>query len=227
MDFSGPIVHFENVGMSYRAGPEILSDISFELEPGSFHFLTGASSAGKSSLLKMIYLAQAPSRGRVSVLGYDIAGIGRNALPDLRRRIGIVFQDFRLIENLTALENVALALEVAGARGREVREHVGELLEWVGLTGRADARPADMSGGERQRVAVARAVINNPALLLADEPTASVDRAIATRILYLFEELNRMGTTVLIATNNDELASRFGYPRLHLENGELTLQPTS
>lgn len=227
MDFSGPIVQFENVGMSYRAGPEILGDISFELEPGSFHFLTGASGAGKSSLLKMIYLALAPSRGSVAVLGYDIAGIGRNALPDLRRRIGIVFQDFRLIESLTALENVALALEVAGARGREVREHVGELLEWVGLTGRADAKPADMSGGERQRVAVARAVINNPDLLLADEPTASVDRAIATRILYLFEELNRMGTTVLIATNNDELASRFDYPRLHLENGELTLQPTS
>jgi cell division transport system ATP-binding protein len=227
MDVSGPIVRFENVGMQYGAGPEILTDVSFDLEPGSLHFLTGASGAGKSSLLKIVTLAQAPSRGTVSVLGHDIAGIGREALPDLRQRIGVVFQDFRLIESLTALENVALVLEVAGARSRDVREHVAELLEWVGLSGRADARPANLSGGEQQRVAVARAVINNPPLLLADEPTGSVDRAVGTRILYLFEELNRMGTTVLIATHNDELASRFDYPRLHLENGELTLQPTS
>ena len=227
MDLSGPIVRFENVGMRYGRGPEILTDVSFDLEPGSFHFLTGSSGAGKSLLLKIAYLAQTPSRGAVSVFGHDVAGTERKMLPDLRRRIGVVFQDFRLIDSLTALENVALALEVAGARAREVREHVAELLEWIGLTDRADARPASLSGGEQQRVAVARAVINNPQLLLADEPTASVDRAIATRILYLFEELNRMGTTVLIATHNDELASRFDYPRLHLENGELTLQPTS
>ncbi|MCZ6863463.1 MAG: cell division ATP-binding protein FtsE [Alphaproteobacteria bacterium] len=227
MDLSGPIVRFENVSMQYGAGPEILTDVSFDIEPGSFHFLTGSSGAGKSSLLKIVYLAQAPSRGAVSVLGHDVASTKREALPDLRRRIGVVFQDFRLIDSLTALENVALALEVAGARRKEVREHVAELLEWVGLADRADARPASLSGGEQQRVAVARAVINNPQLLLADEPTGSVDRAIGTRILYLFEELNRMGTTVLIATHNDELASRFDYPRLHLENGELTLQPTS
>ncbi len=213
--------------MLYGRGPEILTDVSFDLEPGSFHFLTGSSGAGKSLLLKIAYLAQTPSRGAVSVFGHDVAGTERKMLPDLRRRIGVVFQDFRLIDSLTALENVALALEVAGARAREVREHVAELLEWIGLTDRADARPASLSGGEQQRVAVARAVINNPQLLLADEPTASVDRAIATRILYLFEELNRMGTTVLIATHNDELASRFDYPRLHLEIGELTLQPTS
>jgi len=227
MDLSGPIVRFENVSMQYGAGPEILTDVSFDIEPGSFHFLTGSSGAGKSSLLKIVYLAQAPSRGAVSVLGHDVASTKREALPDLRRRIGVVFQDFRLIDSLTALENVALALEVAGAHRKEVREHVAELLEWVGLADRADARPASLSGGEQQRVAVARAVINNPQLLLADEPTGSVDRAIGTRILYLFEELNRMGTTVLIATHNDELASRFDYPRLHLENGELTLQPTS
>lgn len=227
MDLSGPIVRFENVGMQYGAGPEILTDVSFDIEPGSFHFLTGSSGAGKSSLLKIVYLAQAPSRGAVNVLGHDVASTTREALPDLRRRIGIVFQDFRLIESLTALENVALTLEVAGARGREVYEHVAELLEWVGLADRADARPASLSGGEQQRVAIARAVINNPQLLLADEPTGSVDRAIGTRILYLFEELNRMGTTVLIATHNDELASRFDYPRLHLENGQLTLQSLS
>jgi cell division transport system ATP-binding protein len=227
MDLSGPIVRFENVAMQYGAGPEILTDVSFDLEPGSFHFLTGSSGAGKSSLLKIIYLAQIPSRGAASVFGHDLAGSERTMLPELRRRIGVVFQDFRLIDSLSALENVALALEVAGARARETREHVAELLEWIGLADRADAKPASLSGGERQRVAVARAVINNPSLLLADEPTASVDAAIASRILYLFEELNRMGTTVLIATHNDELASRFDYPRLHLEDGELTLQPTS
>ena len=227
MDPSGPIIRFENVGMQYRAGSEVLTDVSFDLDPGSFHFLTGCSGAGKSSLLKIAYLAQSPSRGTVSVLGHDVADTERGVLPELHRRIGVVFQDFRLIDSLTALENVALALEVAGARARETREHVAELLDWIGLTDRADAKPASLSGGEQQRVAVARAVINNPALLLADEPTASVDAAGATRILYLFEELNRMGTTVLIATHNDELASRFDYPRLHLEKGELTLQPTS
>ncbi len=227
LDFSGPIVRFENVGMQYGAEPEILTDISFDLEPGSFHFLTGASGAGKSSLLKIVTLAQTPSRGAVSVLGHDIAGARRQALPDLRRQIGIVFQDLRLIESLTALENVALALEIAGARRKDVGKHVAELLEWVGLADRADAPPARLSGGEQQLVAIARAVINNPRLLLADEPTGSVDSAVGTRILYLFEELNRMGTTVLIATHNDELASRYDYPRLHLQNGELTLQPAS
>ncbi|MHA1536157.1 MAG: cell division ATP-binding protein FtsE [Alphaproteobacteria bacterium] len=225
MDAAGPIVRFEDVGLRYGDAGEILAGLSFDLEPGSFHFLTGASGAGKSSLLKIVYLALTPSRGAVSVLGHDVASAGRALLPELRRHIGVVFQDFRLIESLTALENVALTLEVAGARGRETQLHVAELLDWVGLAGRAGARPDSLSGGEQQLVAVARAVINNPALLIADEPTGSVDRNIAARILYLFEELNRMGTTVLIATHDDELASRSGHPRLHLDDGGLTLQP--
>ena len=227
IDVSGPAVRFENVELRYGSGPEILKDVSFDLDPGSFHFLTGSSGAGKSSLLQLIYLSQRPSRGVVSVFGQDIADLDRQSLPDLRRRIGVVFQDFRLIENLTALENVALPLEIAGARARDARDHVAELLDWVGLADRAHAKPASLSGGEQQRVAIARAVINNPRLLLADEPTGNVDRAIGTRILYLFEELNRMGTTVLIATHSDELAAGFDYPRLHLEDGELTLRASS
>ena len=216
-----PVVRFENVGMRYGMGPEILRDISFTLEPGSFHFLTGMSGAGKSSLLRLMYLALRPSRGVVSLFGHDTATTPRRELPELRRRIGVVFQDFRLLDHLTTLENVALPLRVAGARSAGVRKHVAELIRWVGLAELINARPPTLSGGEQQRVAIARAVINHPSLLLADEPTGNVDDAIGTRLMYLFEELNRMGTTVVVATHNDSLAARFDYPRLVLEDGEL------
>ncbi|MEE8445505.1 MAG: cell division ATP-binding protein FtsE [Alphaproteobacteria bacterium] len=219
-----PIVRFENVGMRYGMGPEVLRDISFTLEPGSFHFLTGMSGAGKSSLLRMMYLALRPSRGVVSLFGRDMASTPRAELPALRRRIGVVFQDFRLLDHLTTLENVALPLRVAGARGSKVHKHVAELIRWVGLADLINARPPTLSGGEQQRVAIARAVINHPSLLLADEPTGNVDDVIGTRLMYLFEELNRMGTTVVVATHNDSLAARFNYPRLVLEDGDLTAQ---
>ena len=223
MNRPDPIVEFTNVGMRYGIGPEVLHDVSFALEAGSFHFLTGASGSGKSSLLKLIYLSQAPARGTVRIFGRDVAGTPRSDFPDLRRRIGVVFQDFRLIDNLTALENVALALKVAGARLDDVRGHVTELLSWVGLKDQIDAKPATLSGGEQQRVAIARAVVNQPNLLLADEPTGNVDDAMGMRILYLFEELNRMGTTVLIATHSDDLVGRFRYPALNLEDGRMTV----
>jgi cell division transport system ATP-binding protein len=217
------MVRFENVGMRYGSGPEVLRDISFTLEPGSFHFLTGASGAGKSSLLKLIYLACRPSRGLITLFGRDVATLARSKVPDIRRRIGVVFQDFRLIGHLTALENVALPLWVAGARPSEIRDHVAELLSWVGLAEHLHAKPATLSGGQQQRVAIARAVISRPQLLLADEPTGNVDDEIAMRLLYLFEELHRMGTTVLIATHNEGLVSRFDHPQIHLENGETTI----
>ena len=220
-----PIVRFDNVGMRYGRGPEILRDVSFALEPGSFHFLTGASGAGKSSLLKLIYLAHRPSRGLISIFGRDTATLRKDELPFLRRRIGVVFQDFRLLDHLSALDNVALPLRVAGARGEKVREHVAELLRWVGLEEQIHARPPTLSGGEQQRVAIARAVINNPRLLLADEPTGNVDEHIGMRLLRLFEELNKMGTTVVIATHNEGLVSRFDHPRLVLRDGRLTPQP--
>lgn len=218
------VVRFENVGMRYGAGPEVLRDVSFALPPASFHFLTGASGAGKSSLLRLMYLANRPSRGVVSLFGDDVAKIPRRALPELRRSIGVVFQEFRLLEHQSVFDNVALPLRVAGGKESQIRKHVSELLQWVGLEDALDSLPSTLSGGEQQRVAIARAVIGRPRLLLADEPTGNVDDAIAMRLLYLFEELNRMGTSVVIATHNEALVSRFQHKQLHLEYGEIELR---
>ena len=214
------MVRFENVGMRYGMGSEVLHDVSFTVESGAFHFVTGASGAGKSTLLRLMYLACRPSRGLITLFGRDTATLSREEMPRLRRRIGVVFQDFRLIDHLTALENVALPLRVAGAKPGQIRDHVAELLTWVGLAGHLDAKPATLSGGQKQRVAIARAVISRPKLLLADEPTGNVDDTIAMRLLYLFEELNKIGTTVVIATHNESLVSRFSHPRIRLEGGE-------
>ncbi len=218
------MVRFQNVGMRYGLGPEILHDVSFMLEPGSFHFLTGRSGAGKSSLLRLLYLAHRPSRGLVTMFDRDILTTPRRELPALRRKIGVVFQSFRLLNHLTVMDNVALPLRIAGGREREIRENVTELLEWAGLKDCLDAHPETLSGGQKQRVAIARAVVNKPRLLLADEPTGNVDEDIATRLLYLFEELNRLGTTVIIATHSEALVTRFRHAQLHLEGGELTIR---
>ncbi|WP_207479900.1 cell division ATP-binding protein FtsE [Arenibaculum pallidiluteum] len=216
------MIRFENVGMRYGSGPEVLRDVSFSLPPGSFHFLTGASGAGKSSLLRLMYLAQRPTRGLVTLFGRDVATLPRHELPALRRRIGVIFQNFRLLDHLSALDNVALPLRVAGAREAELREHVAELLRWVGLGDHLDGLPATLSGGQQQRVAIARAVITRPSLLLADEPTGNVDDRTGRRLLHLFEELNKLGTTVVIATHNEALLDRFRHPRLVLEDGRLS-----
>jgi cell division transport system ATP-binding protein len=213
--------------MRYGAGPEILRDITMSLAPGSFHFLTGPSGAGKSSLLKLIYLAERPSRGLISLFGRDIAMTPRRELPAVRRRIGVVFQDFRLIDHLSTLDNVALPLRVAGMSESQIRAQVTELLDWVGLADKLNARPATLSGGQQQRVAIARAVIGRPRLLLADEPTGNVDDNIALRLMRLFEELNRLGTTLIIATHSESLVERFRHRRLHLENGELAVKPAT
>lgn len=219
----GDVIRFQNVGVRYGLGPEILHDVSLRLEEGSFYFLTGASGAGKSSLLRLMYLANQPSRGLISLFGHDIATTPRRDLPSLRRQVGVVFQDFRLIDHLTAMENVALPLRVAGASEEQVREHVPELLNWVGLSDQIDARPSTLSGGQKQRVAIARAIIARPKLLLADEPTGNVDDHIAIRLMHLFEELNKIGTTVVVATHNKALVTGFAHPRLHLANGELSV----
>ena len=220
------MIRFENVGMRYGAGPEVLRDVTFQLEPGSFSFLTGPSGAGKSSLLKLMYLAHRPSRGLVTLFDRDTSTIHRKSLPTLRRKIGVVFQDFRLMEHLSTFDNVALPLRVKGVAEDRIKKHVTELLAWVGLKEQMNVRPATLSGGQQQRVSIARAVISRPKLLLADEPTGNVDDEIAVRLLYLFEELNRMGTTVMIATHNQSLIDRFQHPVFHLENGELTaLEP--
>ena len=217
------VVRFENVGLRYGAGPEVLRDITFALEPGSFHFLAGVSGAGKSSLLKLMYLGHRPTRGLISLFGRDIATMPHEEMPVLRRRIGVVFQDFRLVDHLSTLDNVALPLRVAGAPEEEVRDNVVEMVRWVGLADQLRARPHTLSGGQKQRAAIARAVINRPSLLLADEPTGNVDDKIAMRLLYLFEELNKLGTTIVIATHNEALIGRFNHPQLRLEGGVLTV----
>jgi cell division transport system ATP-binding protein len=202
------IVQFDNVGLRYGAGKEILSDISFTLHPGSFYFLTGASGAGKTSLLKLLYLAQRPSRGMIRMFGTDVITMPRARLPVLRRRLGVVFQDFRLVQHLSAFDNVALPLRVSGVRESELEKPVADMLEWVGLGDRSEARPATLSGGEQQRVAIARAVIGRPDLLVADEPTGNVDPDMALKLLRLFEALNRLGTTVVVATHDLHLLKK-------------------
>ena len=217
------MIHFENVGMRYGMGSEVLKDISFNLKPGSLHFLTGPSGAGKTSLLKLMYLAHRPSRGKITMFREDVGAAARTDLPRLRRRIGVVFQDFRLLDHLTAVENVALPLWIAGGKGPEIEEHVEELLTWVGLKGRMQSRPPTLSGGEKQRVAIARAVIKRPDLLLADEPTGNVDPAIAKRIMHLFVELNKLGTTTVIATHDMGLVKKVKANRMHLCDGKLQM----
>jgi len=215
------VIRFANVGMRYGMGPEVLRDVSFTLNAGDFRYLVGPSGAGKTSLLRLMYLAQRPTRGTISMFGIDISQVGRDTLTALRRRVGVVFQDFRLLDHLTALENVALPLRVAGIDENVVRLHVSELLTWVGLADQLHAKPSTLSGGQKQRVAIARAVITRPQLLLADEPTGNLDDALGSRLLHLFEEMNRIGTTVVIATHNEKLLARAPHPVLRLLGGEL------
>jgi len=215
------LVRLENVGLRYGHGPEILKDVSFRLEAGGFRFLTGPSGAGKTSLLRLLFLALKPTRGLIRLFGEDAATFDRARLPLLRRRIGVVFQEFRLLDHLTTYDNVALPLRVAGQRESRYRADVMDLLSWVGLADQAQAYPPVLSGGEKQRAAIARAVIGKPELLLADEPTGNVDPALARRLLHLFVELNRLGTTVLIATHDHKLLQQAKAPVLHLERGGL------
>ncbi len=215
------LVSFDHVFLRPPSVQPILTDISLRIDPGSFHFLVGPSGAGKSSLLRLIYKLQRPTGGRVSVFGHDTASLHAADLPPLRRRLGVVFQDFRLVPHLSAIENASLPLRLAGATDAEARAHVTELLHWVGLRDRLEALPSEMSGGEQQRVALARAVVTKPALILADEPTGNVDEEAAARLLKLFVELNKMGTAVLLATHQRGLVDRLGFPAFHLNKGRM------
>ncbi|MCW5724755.1 MAG: cell division ATP-binding protein FtsE [Maricaulaceae bacterium] len=219
-----PDVRFEAVGLRYARGPEVLRDISFDLPRGSFQFLTGPSGAGKTSLLRLIYLAQRPSRGLISLFGEDTSGLTRAALPPIRRRIGVVFQDMRLMPHLSVFENIALPLRVAGRKRREYADDVAELIAWVGLGDRMQALPETLSGGEQQRVAIARAVVGQPDILIADEPTGNVDPAMGRRLLRLFAELNKLGATVLIATHDLSLVRSLDVPVMTLAAGKLTVR---
>ena len=214
------IAEFDSVGLRYGTGAEVLRDLDFRLGSGGFYFLTGPSGAGKTSLLKLLSLAQRPTRGRISLFGEELSGAPRDALPRFRRRIGVVFQDFRLIRHLSAFDNVALPLRIAGRSDGEIDGPVREMLAWVGLADRSSARPPTLSGGEQQRVAIARAVINRPELLVADEPTGNVDAEMAARLLHLFTALNRLGTTVVVATHDVGLiGSTPGAQMIRLEGG--------
>lgn len=215
------MIRFESVGMRYGEGPEVLRDVNFEIAPGSLVFLTGPSGAGKTTLLKLVFLAERPTRGSVAMFDKDIATLPRAELPALRRRIGVVFQDFRLLDHLTAYENVALPLRIAGRTESSYRGDVEEILAWVGLADRIHARPATLSGGEKQRIAIARAVVARPDLLVADEPTGSIDPDMGARLMRLFVELNRLGTSVLIATHDRALVESTNARELRLFAGRI------
>jgi cell division transport system ATP-binding protein len=222
------MVRFEAVGLRYPgASPrgqglrEALTGVSFTLPRGSFTWLLGPSGAGKSSVLRLMQLALRPTRGEVEVLGLRTARAPRAALPPLRRRIGVVFQDFRLLPYLTVFDNVALPLRLARQPEATIRADVTEMLRWVGLERNALSLPLELSGGEQQRVAIARAVVHRPELLLADEPTGNLDTRQARRLLALFAEMNRIGTTVVVASHDEDLVARFPAPALHLADGRL------
>ncbi len=217
------MIRFENVGLRYDMGPEVLRDLTFEIRNGSFQFLTGPSGAGKTSLLRMLFLALRPTRGVITVLGRDAATLKRTDLPAIRRRIGVVFQDFRLLDHLSTYENVALPLRVRGREEESYRQDVVDLVKWVGLGDRMHASPQVLSGGEKQRAAIARALIDQPDVLLADEPTGNVDPPLARRLLRLFMELNRTGTAVVIATHDLPLMEQVEARRLVLNDGRLDI----
>jgi cell division transport system ATP-binding protein len=221
-DADHAVVRFDDVSMRYGRAPETLKDLTFTLAPGSFHFVTGASGAGKTSLLKLLFLAAKPSKGLMHLFGQDVSTVAREEQPFLRRRIGVVYQEFKLLEHMSVFDNTALPLRIEGRKPDSYRSDVAELLAWVGLKHRMHAMPATLAGGEKQRLAIARAVVNRPEILLADEPTGNVDPEMGLRILKLFVELNRLGTTVLFATHDEDLVARSGMPVLHLENGRLT-----
>jgi len=213
----------QKAGLQYGTGPEILRDVDFHLRPGSFHFLTGPSGAGKTTLLRLLFMSLHASGGRVELFGQDVTRVDPARRAQIRRRIGIVFQDFRLLDHLTTWENVALPLRVVGKKVSEYQEDVTDLLQWVGLGERMHAFPPVLSGGEKQRAAIARAVIGKPELLLADEPTGNVDPQMARRLLRLFIELNRLGTSVIIATHDHQLMQQFKAPRLELQEGHVQI----
>lgn len=218
------MLRLENVGLRYGDGPEILRDVTFGVHPGDFYFLTGPSGSGKSSLLKLLFLALRPTCGSLHIFGEDVGHLTHHMLPPIRHRIGVVFQEFRLLDHLSTYDNVALPLRIAGKAESSYRRDVLDLLDWVGLSEKSTSLPPVLSGGEKQRAAIARAVIAKPQLLLADEPTGNVDPLLAKRLLHLFLELNRLGTTMVIATHDRNLIRQAQRPVLHLEEGSLRLQ---
>ena len=219
------MIEFENVALRYApaaaGGRDVLRDLTLTVPQGSFRWLLGPSGAGKTTLMRLLGLSLQPTRGWLCVLGSDVSAASRATLAALRRRIGVVYQDFRLLAHLSVYDNVALPLRIAGRPEGQIRADVLEMLRWVGLSGRSDARPTSLSGGEQQRTAIARAVIGRPTLLIADEPTGNLDETQAERLMALFKEMNRLGTTVIVATHNDGLVARHPAGALRLVEGQI------
>ena len=215
------MVRLQDVGLRYGDGSQVLRGLTFSVPDGGFRWLLGPSGAGKTSLLRLLHLSARPTEGTLDLFGHDTGAVRRPELPHLRRRIGMVFQDFRLLPHLSAYDNVALPLRLAGRPEGQVRVDVVELLSWVGLSRKLQSRPAALSGGEQQRVAIARAVVARPLLLLADEPTGNLDELQAERLMQLLHEMNRLGTTVVVATHNARLVGRHPAHTLRLQDGEL------
>ena len=217
------MIEFKNVSKVYNNGTEALRNLSLSIAKGEFVFIVGSSGAGKSTFLKLIMREEVPNSGEIVVNGRKLSTVRKRDVPYLRRTMGIVFQDFRLLEHSSAFDNVALPLRVCGMNEKEIRKRVNELLKWVEIDRSTSAITSTLSGGEKQRVAIARAVINRPDVLLADEPTGNVDNDIAPKLMKLFVELNKLGTTVVIATHNENLIKEFRYPTIHLKNHGLSI----
>jgi cell division transport system ATP-binding protein len=221
------ILQLQHAAMRYGAGEEVLRDLDLTIEAGSFHFLVGPSGAGKTSLLRLISLSYPPSAGTITLFGRDVLKLDRAGNGALRRRIGVIFQDFRLLDHMSAFDNVALPLRIAGADEDQLGRFVSELLAWIGLSDLIEHRPPELSMGQRQLLAVARAVVTRPGLLLADEPTSSVDPARADRLMRLFIQLNRLGTAVILATHSRDLLCRHPFALIEMAGGRIvgTHQP--
>ena len=214
------MVIFENVSMTYPGGDmRAINDMSFAIDDGEFVFLVGPSGSGKTSIIKLITGEVAPESGALNVNGFDLRRMRRRKLPAMRRTLGVIFQDFRLIEDKTVYENVAFAMHVVGARNSDVKKRVPYVLDLVGLSGREKRYPREISGGEQQRVAVARAIVNSPRLLIADEPTGNLDPARSLELMLLMDRINEMGTTVLVVTHEKELVNSFSKRVVAIEDG--------
>ena len=216
------MIRMNNISLEYVAGKPVLKHVNLHLEAGSFTFVSGASGAGKSSLLSMMALSLQPTSGTLQLFGTDVTHLTREELPPVRRKIGTVFQDYQLLNHLTVAENVALPLKILGESRDEIHTKVKELIGWIGLEGFGDVRPPLLSGGQKQRVAIARAVINKPLLILADEPTGNLDHELSMKLMYLFRSLNKVGTTIVLATHDASLMEAFEYPTIYLREGQLT-----
>ena len=213
-----------NISLAYDTTNKVLDQVSFKIPKGAFYFLTGASGAGKSTLLNIISLSLRPTSGVLNLFGQDVGDLAHDDLPALRQQIGIVYQDFKLLDHLNVFDNIALPLKIRGESDAEIQVRVHQMLQWINMEHYGNARPDALSGGEKQRVAIARAVINNPPLLIADEPSGNLDPKLSRKFMFLFQKLHNMGTTIIYATHDMSLIEQFNYPVMHLENGGITIR---